>query len=421
MRRFGKVVYVLAYFSKRSETFILREVVALRKMGVPVQVVALHRVHPGGLTPEEEACVREALFVPPLFLPQVLLANLLAFFGAPRTYLRAFRQVMGLPHRSLYFTLRALYHFLAVGYIARVLLADQPVAHLHAHFASVQTEVAMGLSVLMGVPFSFMAHSKDVYVDANALREKMMAAKFVATCTDYNARHLRAICPEIDPKRVSVVRCSVQADKIPWATPKVSCPPLILSVGRLVEKKGHLHLIEACGLLKGLGVPFQCRIIGDGPLRARLAEEIARKDLEDCVTLEGSLPYAQVEAFYHRATVFALPSLVTEDGDREGLPVVLMEALAFGVPVVSTGTSGIPELVIHEQTGLLVPPADAQSLARAMVRLMRDEALRKRLSRAGRRKVEADFDLEKNVVHLMSLFGRRAAVRQPVYPSARQA
>lgn len=421
MRPFGKVVYVLAYFSKISETFILREVMALRKMGVPVQVVALHRVHPGGLTPEEEACVREALFVPPLFLPNVLLANILAFFGAPRTYLRAFRQVMGMPHRSLYFTLRALYHFLAVGYIARVLLADQPVAHLHAHFASVQTEVAMGLSVMLGVPFSFMAHAKDIYVDANALREKMIAAKFVATCTDYNALHLRTLCPEIDPKRVSVVRCSVQSDRIAWTTPEVSHPPLILSVGRLVEKKGHSHLLEACRLLKGLGVPFRCRIIGDGPLRGRLSEEIARKNLSDCVTMEGGLPYAQVETFYRQAAVFVLPSLVTENGDREGLPVVLMEALAFGVPVVSTATSGIPELVVNEQTGLLVPPADAQALARAMVRLMRDEALRKRLSREGRRKVEAEFDLEKNVVHLMALLGRKAPLRRQGYSSVRQA
>lgn len=421
MRPFGKVVYVLAYFSKVSETFILREVVALRRMGVPVQVVALHRAHPGGLTPEEEACVREALFVPPLFLPNVLLANALAFFSAPRSYLRALGQVVGMPHRSLYFYLRALYHFLAVGYIARVLLADQPVAHLHAHFASVQTEVAMGLSALLGVPFSFMAHSKDIYVDANALREKMIAAKFVATCTDYNVRHLLALCPQIGPERVSVVRCGVQVERIAWATPKVSCPPLILSVGRLVEKKGHRHLIEACGLLKGLGVSFRCLIIGDGPLRDRLSEEIARKNLGDCITLKGSLPYTQVEAFYRQATVFALPSLVTEDGDREGLPVVLMEALAFGVPVISTATSGIPELVVDEQTGLLVPPADTRSLVRAMARLIRDESLRKKLSTNGRRKIEAGFGQEKNVAHLMALFGRRDLLRRQAYPLVKQA
>jgi glycosyltransferase involved in cell wall biosynthesis len=415
MYPFGKVVYVLAHFSKVSETFILREIVALRRMGLSVQVAALHRAHPGRLTPEEEACVQEALFVPPLFLPGVLLANVLAFFRAPRRYARAFAQVAGMPHRSLYFYLRALYHFLAVGYLARALSGGPPVAHLHAHFASVQTEVAMGLATLLNVPFSFMAHAKDIYVDANALREKMMAAKFVATCTDYNARHLRGVCPEA-AERLAVVRCGVPVEGIAWATPEASCRPMILSVGRLVEKKGHRHLIEACGLLKGLGLSFECLIIGDGPLRDRLSEEIARRGLEDCVSLKGGLPYAQVEAFYRRATVFALPSLVTEEGDREGLPVALMEALAFGVPAISTATSGIPELIVDGQTGLLTPPGDAQALARAMARLIRDEALRRRLSREGRRRVEAGFDIERNAVRLAALFER--PIRRRAYASA---
>lgn len=317
--------------------------------------------------------------------------------------------------------LRALYHFLAVGYIARALSDGQPVTHLHAHFASVQTEIAMGLSALLGVPFSFMAHAKDIYVDANALREKMIAAEFVATCTDYNARHLRSLCPEIDPGRVTVVRCGVPVRKIAWAPPEASSPPLILSVGRLVEKKGHRHLIEACGLLKGLGVSFRCTIIGDGPLRDRLSEEIARNRLGDCVTLKGSLPYAQVEAFYRRATILVLPSLVTKDGDREGTPLVLTEAIAFGIPVISTPTAGIPELVVDNQTGLLAPPGDVRSLARAIVRLIRDEPLRIKLAREGRRKVEADFDLEKNVARLTAIFEGRDALRRQAYPPVKQA
>ncbi|MBI4551365.1 MAG: glycosyltransferase family 4 protein [Candidatus Latescibacteria bacterium] len=413
MNQSGTIVYILGYFPKVSETFILREVVGLRRKGLSITVVALNWGHQEGLSPEEVACVRDARFVPPLFLPTVLWANLVACLTSPRRYVKAFMRIMGQPHRSLYFYLRALYHVLAVGAIARLLSNGQPVAHVHGHFASLPTEVTMGVAAFLDVPFSFTAHAKDIYVDANALREKMRAARFVVTCSDYNARYLRALCPEAHQEHVVVVRCGVPIEEIEWAAPRSSPRPLILSVGRLVEKKAHRYLIEACGLLKDEGLAFQCLIIGDGPLRGVLAAEITRRHLHDCVTLHGGVPYRQVTEFYRRATMFVLPSLITDKGDREGLPVVLIEAMAFGVPVISSPTSGIPELVVDNETGLLVPPADAQALARAMVKEIRDESLRHRLSAGGRAKVEAEFDLEQNAAKLMALFEERI----PLWPS----
>ncbi|MBI4553754.1 MAG: glycosyltransferase [Candidatus Latescibacteria bacterium] len=404
----GRIVYILKHFPAISETFILREITALRRRGLPVTVVALCRAHREGLSSEEEACLRETRFVPPLFLPSVLLTNMLTFLASPRSYLDAFVRVMGLPHRRPYFYLRAWYHFLAVGYIARALRDGQPVVHLHAHFASTSTEIAMGVATLLGVPFSFTAHAKDIYVDANALREKIQAARFVVTCSDYNARYLRALCPELHPEHVTVVRCGIPIDTVVRRKPHVSSPPMILSVGRLVEKKAHRYLIEACGMMKNEGLAFECVIIGDGPLRGRLSEMILRQRLQGCVTLLGSLPYRQVEEFYRRAAVVVLPSLITAEGDREGMPSVLTEAMMFGVPVISSPTAGIPELVVDGETGLLVPPADAQALARAIVRVLHDAPLRSRLVARGRAKVEADYDLEQNVARLIARFDERS-------------
>ncbi|MBI4551074.1 MAG: glycosyltransferase family 4 protein [Candidatus Latescibacteria bacterium] len=404
MNQSGTIVYILGSFPTLSETFILREVVGLRRKGLPVTVVALNRGHQEGLSPEERVCMRDARFVPSLFFPTVLWATLVAFLTSPRRYAKAFRRMMGQPHQSLYCYLRALYHVLAVGAIVRRLSNGPPVVHVHGHFASLSTEVAMGVAAFLDVPFSFTAHAKDIDMSANTLPEKMRAAQFVVTCTDYNARYLQTVCPDLHPEHVVVVRQGVPLDEIEWTPSRPSSPPLILSVGRLVEKKGHHHLIDACAMLRGADIPFRCLIIGDGPLRQSLSTMIVKKGLWDRITLEGSRPYRQLMECYRRATVFVLPSLITESGDREGVPNVLVEAMAFGVPVVATPTSGIPELVMDGETGLLVPPGDARGLAVAMARLIRNDDLRRRLSTAGRWKVEAEYDIEHNIVPLMALF-----------------
>jgi glycosyltransferase involved in cell wall biosynthesis len=264
--------------------------------------------------------------------------------------------------------------------------------------------MAVGLSALLDLPFSFTGHAKDIFVDANALQDKIRLASFVVTCSEYNADYLRRHCPELDPDRVVVIHCGIPVSRIRWSPPGPSDTPLILSVGRLVEKKGHRYLVQACEYMKRRGLRFRCLIIGDGPLRESLSEEIGRRDLEDCVALKGSLPYPEVRSYFRKSSAFVLPSVITPDGDREGLPVALMEALAFGVPAISTPTAGIPELVVNERTGLLVPPGNAQLLARAMERLIRDPELGRRLSVEGRETVRTGFEIEDTALQLAGLF-----------------
>ncbi len=179
---------------------------------------------------------------------------------------------------------------------------------------------------------------------------------------------------------------------------------MILCVGSLIPKKGHDILIEACELLRRRGVSFSCAIVGSGPLNESLAQQISERQLGNAVTLVGACDQAEVQQRLGSASLFALASRVTEDGDLDGIPVVLMEAMAAGVPCVSTNISGIPELMEHEKEGLVVPEKDPQALADAIERLLRDADLRARIRKAAREKIEREFDIRKSAARLAELF-----------------
>jgi glycosyltransferase involved in cell wall biosynthesis len=284
-----------------------------------------------------------------------------------------------------------------------------------------QTEAALAVATLLGCGFSFTAHARDIYATPNALEQKMRAARFVVTCTEYNARHLRRLCPELPPDRLHVIRHGVPGppglrltgarpqgeDPAEWGArsrPSSGGPPLLLSAGRLIPKKGLDLLVDACALLRDRGVSFECRIAGAGPLFRDLDRRIARAGLGGHVRLLGWQGAAEMARLYGAATVFALPSRVVRGGDRDGLPNVLVEALAQGVAVASTRVSAIPELIRDGVTGLVVEPDDPASLAAALERLLSDAELRERFAEAGRRLVAEQFDLETNTRRLLGLF-----------------
>jgi glycosyltransferase involved in cell wall biosynthesis len=187
-------------------------------------------------------------------------------------------------------------------------------------------------------------------------------------------------------------------------------PPLILAVAQLAERKGLQYLIRACAGLRDQGIAFRCEIVGEGDLRDDLQRLIGELELGPMVTLTGPLPYPQVVARYHRASAFVLPCVIAPDGDRDGIPNVILEAMAAGVPVISTAISGIPEVVRDDETGLLVSEANVEELATAISRVLGDAELSTRLGRAGRQFVEREFDLARNLVRLTNCFRRVAAV-----------
>jgi len=283
-------------------------------------------------------------------------------------------------------------------------LERERITHLHAHFAHDPTSVALTMNLLSGIAYSFTAHAFDIHLTPKAeLGYKMQRARFVVTCTAYNQRFLTELDRQRYSGHVHCIHHGIGLRSLPPPASSPQVPPLILAVARLTEKKGLTYLLRACRVLLDRGYEFVCRIVGEGPLRPTLEREIRELALESRVQLWGADTQEQVFQQYQQATIVALPCVVAESGDRDGIPNVLVEAMAMGVPVVSTPISGIPELITEECDGLLVPPHDFQSLAEALVRLLDDSQLHERLASAARQTVTERFDLTQNVARLREL------------------
>jgi glycosyltransferase involved in cell wall biosynthesis len=297
----------------------------------------------------------------------------------------------------------------AVSFAPRVI--DHQSEHIHAHFAVGANVVAAYLAQLTGRPFSFTTHAVDLFARPLRLCESLGQARFVVTISHYNRAHLERTCGAGAAKAV-VLRAGI--DPAPFAVgPRAASErPIVLSVGRLVPKKGHHHLLVALADLHRRGRAFACQIVGDGPEWPALERDIARLDLAGCVTLIGPASQDTVRALLAAADVFALPCIIAPDGDRDGIPVSLMEAMAAELPVVSTTISGIPELVEHDRTGLLVPPGDTTALAAALERLLVDPGLRRAMGRLARERLTPEYDIETTADRLAALF-RDAAPGPP--------
>jgi glycosyltransferase involved in cell wall biosynthesis len=277
--------------------------------------------------------------------------------------------------------------------------------HIHAPFASDAATVARLAARLAGITFSFTARAKDIFhesVRPEDLRAKLHDASGVVTISEYHLAYLRQTYGSL-AAHVQRIYNGLDLEEFPFTSPYAR-PPLIVAVGRLVEKKGFGDLIDACALLAGRHHQFHCRIIGAGSLKADLQSQIERLGLRDRVELSGPLPQTEVVEEMQKAAVLAAPCIVGKDGDRDGLPNVIQEALALGTPVISTDVTGIPEVVRDGETGLQVPQHDPQALALAMERLLVDPELRVHLASSGRRLIEAEFDIHANAARRREIF-----------------
>jgi glycosyltransferase involved in cell wall biosynthesis len=272
---------------------------------------------------------------------------------------------------------------------------------LHAHFAHTSTTVTMLASQLSGLPFSFTAHAKDIYLSSlnpgDLLNIKLQRAKFIATCTKANEQHLREVEPNSAP--IHTIYHGLDTKQFAPLEKVATHKPIVLSVGRFVEKKGYKYLVEACRILKDEGLDFECHIVGGGDSEP-VKSLIQQLQLTDTVIIHSAVTQEELRHIYQRATIFALACQIIESGDRDGIPNVMAEAMAMELPIVSTDISGIPELVDHRVDGLLVPQKNATALAAALAELLHDAALRERLGQAARAKICRIFDAEITVVEL---------------------
>ena len=403
--------YVLKRFPRLSETFILNEILELERQGFRVEVFSLLRPPPEG----RHALLNE-LKASITYLPS-------------SSSLEKIRLHQGLEERST--DLQAVNNGAADGRqslfngkspqdIASLHLKAMTVAtlaqsrgidHLHAHFASDATTVALLAARMSGLPFSFTAHARDIFhtyttvaADNAMRRAKIAEAAFVATVSDYNRAHLRRLAPA-QTNRIYRLYNGIDLARF-TPKPAEAEPGLIVAVGRLIEKKGFGDLIAACALLRKAGANFRCQIIGDGPLHGSLQNQIAEAGLQEAVAIKGPQPQEILVGMLQKASIAVLPCVVSESGDRDGLPTVLLEAMALGLPVVTTTVSGGPEIVVHGQTGLLVEPGDPVGLASSIEALLQSPDTAAHMGRSGRQRAETLFSLTESVKTLAGYFSQ---------------
>lgn len=405
-----RIAYLMSRFPKLTETFILYEIVELERRGARVELFPLLREREPVAHPEAAAYVERAHYSSPL-APAVLAAQWHWLRRQPLRYLSAWLRAIASNLSAPAFLLRALAVVPLAAWFARR-MEQLGVQHIHAHWASHPTLAAYVASQLTGLPFSFTAHAHDIYVARPMLAEKLRAASFAVTISEYNRRLLSELYGGLAAK-LAVIRCGADLTLFRPRPPREPSEVLeLLCVASLQEYKGHRYLIEACARLRDAGQPFRCLLVGEGEERPRLEAQIAALGLTDAVRLLGRQSREQVSELMAQADVLVLPSVTTASGKREGIPVALMEGLACELPVVATAISGVPELVRDGETGLLVAERDVDGLAAALLRLARDPALGRRLGAAGRERVLRMFDLSRNVGALWALLHYDWAAQQ---------
>ncbi len=405
-----RVAYVLKMFPRLSETFILNEILELERQGVEVSAYSL-MLPDDGRFHGSLARLRLGVRYFPVEKPETLwqaIRDLPAGLAPPISRWQEAADFLG-RHRipkDLEMLLRA------------VLIAAQVrsagVEHIHSHFATIAARMAALVSMLTGIPFSFTSHAKDIFretVDRKIYAELVERAAFNITVTEYNRDYILEHTPGIDAAKIVRLYNGIDLELFRPAAARAPEPvPHIVSVGRLVDKKGFHLLLDALALWKREGRPFRATIIGDGEERARLERRRAELGLDGEVVFAGAQPQEEVRRISSQATMTVLACVPDAIGNQDALPTTLLESLALGVPIVSTTLSGIPEIV-SDDAGILVPPGDASALAGAMTALAARIASGGFSPDASRRRAERLFDLRVNVAELRRRFGASAHAR----------
>ncbi len=399
-----RIAYVLSEFPSVTETFILREMVALERQGFVIVPLALdrpeHEVVPDGV----RQLAQHTLYAPRPLSLRAAIVQLLAIIQYPGGYFSALRLALGHSLRQPKEAREMMASLWRAGYFAVRL--GRRVRHIHAHFATHPTTVAWLLAEITGRGYSFSMNARDIFTDeAIALGMKIAEAEFVTVCTEYGRRRLLNRHRLVAEGTLPLIYHGLDPGEFQPSS-AAGRPPIILSVGRLVEKKGYPYLLRAASILRSRGADFRLVIVGDGPMREDLVRMAAGLQLQDCVEFAGALPQRELRRLYAEAQVFAVASVVAADGDRDGLPNVLLEALALGIPTVASNISAIPELIEHQKTGALAAAGDPADLAEKLEMALYDEEFRSRVSMLGRQKVAKYFDANRNTAALGTLFSQ---------------
>ena len=394
-----RLAYLTSQYPAASHTFIRREVEALREFGWSIDTFSVRR--PGAdetASPPDKAEAEGTYYLLKQSPGAFLAAHLATALGQPGRYLSTLRLALGHRAPGARGLFLGLAHFAESVLLARELKKRQT-THLHNHFANSAATVGLLASRLLGIRWSFTMHgiSETDYPAGLMLARKIEAADFVACVSWFGRAQGMRLVRADQWSKMQVIRCGLPFDRIPLKRPEANARAIIC-VGRLAPEKGQVGLLRAFAQLREKHAELRLRLVGDGPVRESLEEIATELRISDAVTFAGRLPEDETLAEIARADLLVLPSFL------EGLPIVLMEAMAVGIPVIASRVAGIPELIEDGETGLLFTPSSWDELASRIDRLLSDEGLRTRLTEKAKAKVASDFDTRASARQLSKLF-----------------
>jgi glycosyltransferase involved in cell wall biosynthesis len=413
-----QIGYLLRSYPRLSQTFVLNEILALEKIGVSIQVFALTNPHEKVVQMQVDQVQAPIHYLEESIEPRRIGNRLREHLQVARLhfggYIRSLFYTATHPKIDQGYTASSRWEcFLQAVHLVYVLHLQEretgkKLDHLHAHFAHDPTLIAYLVHLISRIPFSFTAHARDLYqVPEEVLTDRIRLARAVVTCCGANMEYLNQIAPSQQSKFALVYHGVNLKDFQPAQNGdalSAAEKPMILSVGRLVEKKGFQDLLQALLIVKERGQRFCCTIYGDGPLSQTLQKWLEEHDMAGDVMLMGDSTQQELISIYQKATLFALTPVQTEDGDRDGIPNVLLEAMAVGLPVITTAVAGIPELVEDNQNGLLYQPHDVDGISSGILELLDNAEKRKLLGDLASKKVKEQFDVAQAAKRLKALF-----------------
>jgi len=400
--------YILKGYPRISETFISNEILLLEKLGFAMRLFPMRKPRESFCHSSVKKIKARVDYLPTELLadfPRLLVPTLFVAVKHPKTFLQTLRfATEGLAKGKELATLK---HLLQAGYLAgNHLLPDNNIVHLHGHFAHSPTSVTLFASQLTGIPFSFTAHAKDIYTsDKTKIARKIKQAEFVFTCTQHNKEYLEALVPN-GSTPIHCIYHGIDLKLFTQPTPPAPThtPYKLLTIARMTEKKGLPFLYKALSLLNKKGICFQHTLIGDGDDKEKIAQLISDLGLKEQCRCLGTRTHEEVLKQFKKSDLFVLACVIAQNGDRDGIPNVLVESLAMGVPALSTTVSAIPEILIDNQTGLTVPPSSPEALADGIMRLLSDNVLRQRLIDGGRKYVHDNFNNSQLIEKMATIF-----------------
>jgi len=401
-----KIAYLNSVFPKLTATFIYREVFELRRRGINVNIYSIHRPNLSDLSQEALSLCDDTFYLLPINFSALIKCHSKFLFKAPLKYFNTLLKMLTGTFNQNKNRLRSLMHF-GEGVVLSERMLKDDITHVHAHYASHPASVARVFHLLTDIPYSFTAHAHDIWNDQLLIPEKLSEATFAICCTELGRQRLIKQAKQDVSRKVYLVYHGLDVRKfIPPKNGERRDNNLILSIGSLGPTKGFPDLIKACAILRNRNVTIRCMIIGEGKLRPELEAIVHAYDLKEQVELIGALPQESLIEFFHKARVFVLPCVTTINGNHDGLPNVLMEAMATGLPVITTSNTAQVELIKNEKHGLLVTQQSPIEIANAIEKLFKNNDLWKSLQLQARSRMENDFDSHKTIEPLLSIFDK---------------